>query len=135
MSDAWLRRLVVSAIALLVVYQVGTWIHAAFGLAAGVLSAALVAAVSFFSARMARLGGGNTAWFLVPTLLFTIVPLAAKLSGLLAAQADGWDWTVALAPFLAGFAVPVLLLLAVYVELRNRTRVAAGEVIQAHPAP
>jgi len=125
MSDAWLRRLVVAAIALLIVYQVGTWIYAAFGLAAGVLSAVLVAVVSFFSARMARLGGGNTAWFLVPTLLFTIVPLAAKMSGLLATQSDWWDWTVALAPFLAGFGLPVLLLLAVYVGLRNRTRVAA----------
>jgi len=122
MNDAWLRRLVVAAIALLIVYQVGTWIYAAFGLAAGVLSAALVAAVSFFSARMARLGGGNTAWFLVPTLLFTVVPLAAKFSGLLAVESSAWDWVVALAPFLAGFALPVLLLLAVYVELRNRTR-------------
>lgn len=135
MSDAWLRRLVVAAIALLIVYQVGTWIYAAFGLAAGVLSASLVAVVSFFSARMARLGGGNTAWFLVPTLLFTIVPLAAKLSGLLATQAGWWDWTVALAPFLAGFALPVLLLLAVYVELRNRTRVAPGEMVHARYTP
>jgi len=124
-SDAWLRRLVVAAIALLIVYQIGTWIHAAFGLAAGVLSAALVAVVSFFSARMARLGGGNTAWFLVPTLLFTVVPLAAKLSSLLANESSAWEWTVALVPFLTGFALPVLLLLAVYVELRNRTRVGA----------
>ena len=133
MSDAWLRRLVVAAIALLIVYQVGTWIYAAFGLAAGVLSAAMVTAISFFSARMARLGGGNTAWFLVPTLLFTIVPLAAKLSGLLAAQSDWWDWTVALAPFLAGFALPVLLLLVVYVELRNRTRTVADPSEPAVP--
>jgi hypothetical protein len=125
MSDAWLRRLVVAAIALLIVYQVGTWIHAAFGFAAGVLSAAVVAAVSFFSARMARLGGGNTAWFLVPTLLFTVVPLAAKLWGLIAAESSAWEWVAALAPFLAGFALPVLLLLAVYAELRNRTRVGA----------
>lgn len=126
MSDAWLRRLVVAAISLLIVYQVGTWIYAAFGLAAGILSAALLAAVSFFSARMARIGGGNTAWFLVPTLLFTVVPLAAKFSGLLASQADWWDWTAALAPFLAGFALPVLLLLAVYAELRHRTRAAVA---------
>jgi hypothetical protein len=126
MSDAWLRRLVVAAIALLIVHQVGTWIYAAFGLAAGLLSAALVVVVSFFSARMARLGGGNTAWFLVPTLLFTVVPLAAKLSALVASQSDWWDWAVALAPFLGGFALPVLFLLAVYAELRNRTRALAG---------
>jgi hypothetical protein len=128
-SDTWLRRLVVAAVALLIVYQVGTWTYAAFGMAAGVLSAALVAAVSIFSARMARLGGGNTAWFLVPTLLFTVVPLAAKLSGLLAAQSNAWEWVVALAPFLAGFALPVLLLLAVYAELRNRTRITADNPI------
>jgi len=125
-NDAWLRRLVVAAIAFLVVYQVGTWIYAAFGLAAGMLSAVVVAAVSFFSARMARLGGGNTAWFLVPTLLFTVVPLAAKLWGLLAVQADAWQWAEALTPFLAGFALPVLLLLAVYAELRDRTRTVPG---------
>lgn len=133
MSDAWLRRLVVAAIALLVVYQVGAWIYAAFGIAAGILSATLVAAVSFFSARMARLGGGNTAWFLVPALLFTVIPLAAKLWGLLAVQSGWWEWIEALAPFLAGFALPVMLLLAVYAELRNRTRVDAED--SAHRTP
>jgi len=120
-SDAWLGRLVVAAIALLLVYQVGAWIHAAFGVAAGVLAAILVAAVSFISARMARLGAGNSAWFLVPTLLFTVVPLAAKVWGLLALQSDWLQWVVALAPFVAGFALPVTLLLVVYAELRNRS--------------
>jgi len=133
MSDAWLRRLVVAAIALLVVYQVGSWIYAAFGLAAGILSAALVAMVSFFSARMARLGGGNTAWFLVPTLLFTVIPLAAKLFGLFATESSAWEWVVALTPFLAGFALPVMLLLAVYVELRNRTRVRVDGMADGTP--
>lgn len=133
MSDAWLRRLVVAAIALLVVYQVGSWIYSAFGIAAGILSATLVAVVSFFSARMARLGGGSTAWFLVPTLLFTVVPLAAKLWGLLAVQSGWWEWAEALAPFLVGFALPVMLLLAVYAELRNRTRVDAEDL--AHRTP
>lgn len=132
MSDAWLRRLVVAAIALLVVYQVGTWIFAAFGLAAGILSAVLVAVVSYFSARMARLGGGNTAWFLVPTLLFTVIPLVAKFWSVLAAESGTWERVAALAPFLVGFALPVMLLLAVFVELRNRTRVNAAD--QAQPA-
>lgn len=53
------------------------------------------------------------------------MPLAAKLLGLLAAESSAWEWVVALAPFLAGFALPVLLLLAVYVGLRNRTRAAS----------
>lgn len=130
MSDAWLRRLVVAAIALLIVYQIGAWIYAAFGVAAGALSAALVAIVSFFSARMARRGGGKSAWFLVPTLLFTVVPLAAKLWGLLATESSAWEWMVVLAPFLAGFALPVFLLLAVYAEFRNQTRI--DEVDMTH---
>jgi len=120
-SDAWLRRLVVAAIALLVVYQVGTWTYAAFGVVAGILSALLVATVSFFSARMARVGAGNTAWFLVPTLLFTVVPLAAKLWTFHIAEVGWWERIAEIAPFLIGFGLPVLLLLLVYVELRRRT--------------
>lgn len=125
MSDAWLRRLVVAATALLVIYQVGTWIHAVFGPLAGILSAAAVAAVSLLAARMAR-GGGSAAWFLVPTVLFTLVPLAAKLWTLHATDATWWDRLVLLVPFLAGFGLPVLLLLLVYVELRKRAASAAS---------
>jgi hypothetical protein len=128
MSDAWLRRLVVAATALLVIYQVGTWTHAVFGAVAGMLSAAVVAAVSFFSARVAR-GAGSTAWFVVPTLVFTVIPLAAKLWTLHATDASWWGRIVLLVPFLAGFALPVLLLLLVYAELHRRSapRAAAAE--------
>jgi len=120
MSDAWIRRLVAAAIALLVIHQVGTWVYAAFGAAAGAVSAAVVAAVSFFSARMAQVGAGNTAWFLVPTLLFTALPLAAKVWNFLTVERGAWDAALDLAPFLAGFAAPVLLLLWVYLALRGR---------------
>ena len=120
MNDAWIRRLVAAAIALLVIHQVGTWVYAAFGAAAGILSGLLVAAVSFFSARMAQVGAGNTAWFLVPTLLFTALPIAAKLWSFLAVEQSAWDAVVAFAPFVIGFAAPVLLLLWVYLALRGR---------------
>lgn len=120
MNDAWIRRLVAAAIALLVIHQVGTWVYAAFGAAAGILSGLLVAAVSFFSARMAQVGAGNTAWFLVPTLLFTALPIAAKLWSFLAVEQSAWDAALAIAPFVIGFAAPVLLLLWVYLALRGR---------------
>lgn len=120
MNDAWIRRLVAAAIALLVIHQVGTWVYAAFGAAAGILSGLLVAAVSFFSARMAQVGAGNTAWFLVPTLLFTALPIAAKLWSFLAVEQSAWDAVLAIAPFVIGFAAPVLLLLWVYLALRGR---------------
>jgi hypothetical protein len=120
MSDAWIRRLVAAAIALLVIHQVGSWVYAAFGTAAGAISAVAVAAVSFFSARMAQVGAGNTAWFLVPTLLFTALPLAAKAWNLLTVERSAWEAALDLAPFLVGFAAPVLLLLGVYLALRGR---------------
>lgn len=120
MNDAWIRRLVAAAIALLVIHEVGSWVYAAFGAAAGVLSALLVAAVSFFSARMAQVGAGNTAWFLLPTLLFTALPLAAKVWSFLTVERSAWDAALDLAPFLVGFAAPVVLLLVVYVSLRAR---------------
>ncbi len=120
MNDAWIRRLVAAAIALLVIHQVGTWVHAAFGAAAGVVSAVAVAAVSFFSARMAQVGAGNTAWFLVPTLLFTALPLAAKAWNFLTLAGGAWDALLDLVPFVVGFAAPVLLLLWVYLALRRR---------------
>jgi hypothetical protein len=120
MSDAWLRRTVVLAIALLVVYQVGVWAYSAFGVAAGLVSAALVAAVSSFSARRAGREPGNNSWFLVPTLLFTLLPLAAKIWTFLTEDKSWWNRAVDFVPFLIGFAAPVLLLLMVYVELKKR---------------
>ncbi len=122
MSDAWIRRLVAAAIALLVVHEVGSWTYAAFGAAAGVLSGLLVAAVSFFSARMAQVGAGNTAWFLVPTLLFTALPLAARVWSFLTVERGAWERALDLAPFAIGFAAPVGLLLAAYLSLRRRER-------------
>ena len=121
MSDTWLRRLVVLAITLLIVHQIGAWIYSAFGISAGILAVALVAAVSFFGARMAAGGGRATAWFLVPALLFTVLPLAAKSWTFLTEEKSWWDRSVEFAPFVIGFAAPVLLLLLVYAELRNRT--------------
>ena len=128
MSDLWLRRLVVLTIVLLVVYHLGVQLHTAFGAAAGVLAVALVAAVSFFSARLAARGGASAAWFLVPTVLFTLASLGVRLW--LVSRA-GQSWLrdlVDLLPFLVGFAVPVFLLLFVYIELRARgPRPDAGE--------
>ena len=108
------------AIVLLVLHAVGTWTFAAFGPAAAIVSAVLVGAVSIFSARMA--GPGNHAWFVVPTAVFTAVPLAGRLWTLFTAEQSGWTRVVEFAPFVIGFAAPVLLLLAAYLELGRRAR-------------
>jgi hypothetical protein len=120
MSDSWLRRVVMLAIVLLVLHAVGTWTYSALGVGAAIVSAVLVGAVSILTARMAALGEGNNAWFVVPTLVFTAVPLAARVWTLLAIEQGWWTRAVDFAPFLIGFALPVLLLLTAYLELGSR---------------
>lgn len=132
MSDAWIRRIMMSAIALLVLHAVGIWAYSVLGVAAAIASVAFVAAVSVYSARMAGFGEGNSVWFVVPTLAFTTLPLAGRLWTLLTADETWWARTVEFAPFLFGFAAPVLLLLAVYLELGRRARrVPRGQAIPA----
>lgn len=118
MSDAWIRRAVMLAIVLLVLHAVGSWAYAVLGPAAAILSALLVAAVSIAGARMA--GPDNHAWFVVPTAFFTAVPLAARLWTLLTSEQSGWTRAVEFAPFVIGFAAPVLLLLFAYAALGRR---------------
>jgi hypothetical protein len=121
MSDKTLRYLVASAIVMLLVFQIGTLIASTFGMAWGAVSAMVVAAVSFFSARLARAGGRGSVWFLLPTILFTIIPLAYMIWHALTADVSGFERLAGFVPFLIGFAGPVLVLLLVYLELRKRT--------------
>ncbi|MDH3316756.1 MAG: hypothetical protein OEN48_16005 [Betaproteobacteria bacterium] len=122
MELATLRKMVVATIALLLIYQFGTWIAVFFGGFWGGLAALVVAAVSFVCVRLAGSGAGNIAWFLVPSLLFVVVPLAAKVWRVLADNQSTWiDRAISIAPFLGGFVIPVVLLLLVYIELRRRT--------------
>jgi hypothetical protein len=119
-SDAWVRRLVMLAIVLLVLHAVGTWTYPALGVAAAIVAAVLVGAVCIFSARMAGLGPGNNAWFVIPMLVFIALPLGARLWTLLAIEQSWWTRTVEFAPFLIGFGAPVLLLLLAYAALKQR---------------
>lgn len=121
MSDRTLRYLIASVIMMLLVFQIGTLIASAFGMAWGAVSAVVVAAVSFFSARLARAGGRGSVWFLLPTILFTIIPLAYLIWQAWTAEVSGFERLAGFAPFLVGFAGPVLVLLLVYLELRKRT--------------
>lgn len=118
MSDTWFRRIVMLAIVLLVLHAVGTWTYAILGPAAAILAAVLVGGVSILSARMA--GRGNHAWFVVPTAVFTVFPLAARLWALAAVEQSWWARALELAPFVIGFAAPVLLLLVAYAALERR---------------
>lgn len=110
----WRHDMIASVIVMLLVFQIGTLIASAFGIAWGAVSA-----VSFFSARLARAGGKNSVWFLLPTILFTIIPLAYMIWHAWMAEVSGFERLAGFAPFLIGFAGPVLV--PVYLELRKRT--------------
>lgn len=122
MSDMALRRIVALVIALLLVYQMGALITGLFGMAWGLVSGLVVAGVTFFAARLAKAGGKGSVWFLLPTLLFTVVPLVIAIWGAFAQDVSWMDRATALVPFVMSFAAPVLLLLVVYHTLRVRTR-------------
>jgi hypothetical protein len=122
MTDKTLRRIVATVIAMLLIFQIGTLISSLFGMAWGAVSAVVVAGVSFFSARIAKAGGKTSAWFLLPTVLFTIFPLSYKVWKTATQDASWLDRGIGFGPFIIGFVAPVILLLVVFYELRKRTR-------------
>lgn len=115
------RKLVLAAIICLLLYQVGTWITIVAGAAWGAGAAVVVAIVSYVCARLAKRGATSTIWFLIPTLLFTVIPLLAKLWSVFTSQTGIVDMLVDLMPLLIGFVIPVVLLSLVYLDLRKKT--------------
>jgi len=73
MSDNTLKYFVAAAIALLLVFQIGTLIAGIFGTTWGIVSAVVVAVVAFFSAKLARAAGKSSLWFLLPILITGVV--------------------------------------------------------------
>ncbi|MDD3814521.1 MAG: hypothetical protein PHZ02_07720 [Desulfocapsaceae bacterium] len=120
MSNKTLKYLVATVIIMLLVFQVGTLVANFFGMAWGAGSAVVVMAVSFFSALSARSGGKNSFWFLLPALLFIVLPISFKIWKLMSEDLSWFDRGIRFAPFLLGFGAPVILLLVVYYELRKR---------------
>ena len=127
MSDRALKNLVMIVMVILVLNQFVGWVAGSWGAVPGVIAALVVVVVSFFCARKARADAGNRAWFVVPVLLFAIIPTGVKLWVLLAnersASAKLWDSL----PFVVGFVVPICTLLLVYWSLgRGKRRSEVG---------
>lgn len=108
------------AIMLLVLHAVGAWCYSVLGMPGAIASTLLVVAISVFAAHMARGGRGSTAWFVVPTLVFTALPLAARLWSVAHVEEGWWPRAVGVVPFVIGFAAPVLVLLAAHLLLASR---------------
>lgn len=121
MPLAFNRKLILTAIICLLLYQVGTWITMVAGAVWGAGAAVIVAVVSYVCARLAKRGATSTIWFLIPTLLFTLIPLLAKAWRLLSSQTGMLDMLVDLVPLIVGFALPVGLLSVVYLDLRKKS--------------
>ena len=121
MSLATMKTLVLTALICLLLFQVGSWISAVAGALWGASAAVIVAGVSFVCARLARRGGQVTFWFLLPTVLFTVVPVLVHLWSAWQGQATLLSLCMDLTPLLLGFVCPVALLAIVYLDLRNKT--------------
>ncbi len=115
------RKLILTAIICLLLYQVGAWITIVAGAVWGAGAAIVVAVVSYVCAQLAKRGATSTIWFLIPTLLFTVIPLFAKAWSLFTSQTGIVDTLIDLVPLLVGFVIPVALLSAVYLDLRKKT--------------
>jgi hypothetical protein len=120
MSDKTLRHIIALAIAMLLIFQIGTLISGFFGTVWGMVSAVVVAVVSFIAWRLAKAGGKGSLWFLFPIVVFTLIPIALTIwRGV--TQDETWlDMLVRLTPFTVGFGAPMILLLVAYYELRKR---------------
>ncbi|HTN93589.1 MAG TPA: hypothetical protein VMJ33_03330 [Gallionella sp.] len=106
---------------MLLIFQIGSLISGFFGTAWGAISAVAVAAVSFFSARLAKASGKGSLWYLLPTVAFTLIPISLMIWRGITEDATWFDRLVMITPFVVGFGAPICLLLLVYYELRNRS--------------
>jgi len=127
MSDRALKNLIMIVMVILVLHQFVGWVAGSWGAVPGVLAALVVVAVSFLCARKARADTGNRAWFVVPVLLFAVIPTGVKLWGLFGGERSAWAKLWDSLPFVVGFLIPICTLLLVYWSLgRGKRRHETG---------
>jgi hypothetical protein len=110
-----------SALIMLFVYQIGTAVSELASTAAGGMTAVVAGAIIFLTALRADMKPGNKAWFLVPAILFFVLPLAIKAWHIYSIDTSALSWTLNFMPLFVGFVLPALLLWLTYLELRKRS--------------
>lgn len=119
-----------AALIMLFVYQIGTAVSDLASTTAGGVTAVGVGVIIFLTAQRANVGPGNKALFLVPAVLFFVLPLAIKAWNIYSTDSSALAWLIGFTPLLLGFLLPVLLLWLTYVELRKRSSAAEGLLIE-----
>ena len=123
MKNETLRTFLLIAIMLLVASEFLRLLVDMKNIVGGVLSGLGVAAVYYFCGKKARAGINNQLWFLVPTLIFTVIPVGKRVwDYLYAEESSQLEKLLEITPFLLSFVVPMGLLVAVYVSLGNRLK-------------
>ena len=122
MTNRTLARLVLVALICVVVSNVTVWIFGAFQAAGATLGAVAVGVLTWWCRRKALAGVQKSArywlWMTGPLVLFTVVPIAARLYAFLTSTEPAGLLTYAnVLAFAVSFLVPVVLLVVVYVAL------------------
>jgi hypothetical protein len=133
MSRTTLKILVLIALASLLVYEVAAIVTTVFSHMWGYIVSAIVAGVTFFCTWMASGGKQMKGWYLVPTILFVVIPTAYKAVRIVFFDTTTrFDMWAALAPLLFGFLLPAGILLFIFWRvLREEKKEKAAEEAKA----
>lgn len=112
------RKAVFVVCMLLIASQIMHLLFGLLGFAIGVIGGLFTLLVSWFATRKAKQGAKSTAWFMLPPVMFTGVPLVLhwlnyRESGIPPLQ----DFLLLNLPLVFGFFLPVIILLTVYWRL------------------
>lgn len=106
------RKIVIAVIALLIFREFASFLAAVAGTVPAMIGAVLVLSAQLFFSRLVGKGLRHYAYILIPTLVFTAVPVALKVRrflGIGGRSSLGLLWDIT--PMMVGFVLPVLLLL------------------------
>lgn len=115
------KKIIILVIALLIFREFASFLAAVVGVVPALIGAILVLAVQLFLSRLKGKGFRHYAYVLIPTLIFTVIPIAMSVRKFLGISDRSffgamWDFI----PLTVGFVLPVLLLLIVWWILNSQ---------------
>jgi hypothetical protein len=122
------RQIVVVVIALLLISEIASQMNDVFGEGAGFFGGLFVAVVQWYFARKAKAHVRYYFYLVIPTLMFTIIPIGIRIWNFVHGEEMGilqkfWKF----GPTFISFLLPIILLLYVYWDLRPREKPSIAE--------